>query len=290
MERIPYMTDSVISKDGTSIGYRQVGQGAGVILVHGSMMASQDLMKLAGLLSNDFTVYIPDRRGRGLSGPYGNHHNLIKESEDIQALVYKTGARNIFGLSSGANIVLHTALITPSILKVSLYEPPISDYSSSSYLRDREFDIEIDKLIAQGKLGKALVRLMKASGESVIINVLPEFMLEPFMTFVIKAQAKQIKGDDVPIAALIPTIRYDSKLEIETEEQLENYKALQAQVLLLGGNKSDTAIKTALNKLNLVLPNVSRIELPGLGHSAPGNNGKPAIIARELQLFFKDQK
>ena len=28
----------------------------------------------------------------------------------------------------------------------------------------------------------------------------------------------------------------------------------------------------------------------GLGHSAPANNGKPEIIARELKLFFKDSE
>jgi pimeloyl-ACP methyl ester carboxylesterase len=290
MKLKPYKTDSVISKDGTTIGFRQVGQGPGVILVHGSMMASQDLMRLAGLLSNDFAVYIPDRRGRGLSGPHGDNYSLIKESEDIQALVDKTGARNIFGLSSGANVALHAALMTPKILKVSLYEPPLSDVSSTSYLRDREFDNEINKLIAQGKLVKALVRLLKASGESAIIDKLPGFILEPFMTFAIKAQAKQIKGDDVPILALIPTMRYDSILEIETEGQLESYKTLQAQVLLISGSKCDADIKTGLNSLSLVLPNVSRIELSGLGHSAPANNGKPELIARELQLFFKDPK
>jgi pimeloyl-ACP methyl ester carboxylesterase len=290
MKLKPYKTDSVISKDGTTIGFRQVGQGTGVILVHGSMMASQDLMRLAGLLSNNFTVYLPDRRGRGLSGPYGDNYSLIKESEDIQALVDKTGARNIFGVSSGANVALHAALITPKILKVSLYELPLSDVSSTSYLRDREFDNEIGKLIVQGKLVKALVRLLKVSGESAIIDLVPAFILEPFITFAIKAQAKQIKGDDIPILALIPTMRYDSKLELETEGQLESYKALQAQVLLLGGSKSDADIKTALNRLSLVLSNVSRIELLGLGHSAPANNGKPELIARELQLFFKDTK
>jgi pimeloyl-ACP methyl ester carboxylesterase len=290
MEKKSYKTDSVISHDGTNIGYRQIGQGAGVILVHGSLMASQDLMKLATLLSSDFTVYIPDRRGRGLSGPHGNNFSLIKESEDIHALVDKTGARNIFGLSSGANVALHAALITPNIHKVSLYEPPISDISSTSYIQNREFDNEIEKLIAQGKLGKALVKLMKASGESILIDLLPEFMLEPFMTFAIKAQAKQIKGDDVPIAALIPTIRYDSKLELETEEQLGNYKTIKAQVLLLGGSKSDADIKTALNKLSSILSNVSRLELSGLGHSGPANNGKPEIVAQELKLFFEEKK
>lgn len=58
-----YRKGSVVSADGTVIGYRQVGSGPGVILLHGSMLAAQDFMKLATALADDFTVTVPDRRG-----------------------------------------------------------------------------------------------------------------------------------------------------------------------------------------------------------------------------------
>src|ERR1700722_19602010 len=58
---------SVISSDGTGIGYRQMGDGPGLILVHGGMQSTQNLTKLARALCHRFTVYLPDRRGRGLS-------------------------------------------------------------------------------------------------------------------------------------------------------------------------------------------------------------------------------
>ncbi len=95
------------------IGYRQLGHGPGVILVHGGMQASQDFMKLATELSGQFTIYVPDRRGRGLSGPFGDNYSVIKECEDVATLVGKTGARNIFGLSSGAIIALRSSLAMP---------------------------------------------------------------------------------------------------------------------------------------------------------------------------------
>jgi hypothetical protein len=47
------------------------------------MQASQDFMKLATELSSQFTIYVPDRRGRGLSGPFGNNYSVIKECEDV---------------------------------------------------------------------------------------------------------------------------------------------------------------------------------------------------------------
>jgi pimeloyl-ACP methyl ester carboxylesterase len=87
-----YTIGSVTSKDGTTIGYRQLGSGPGIILLHGAASASllhgaasasllhgaasasQHFMKLGVALSDAFTVYIPDRRGRGLSGPFGDNY------------------------------------------------------------------------------------------------------------------------------------------------------------------------------------------------------------------------
>ncbi len=57
----------VISRDGTVIGYRQMGRGPGPLLVHGGLNAGQHLMQLAEQLADALTLYVPDRRGRGLS-------------------------------------------------------------------------------------------------------------------------------------------------------------------------------------------------------------------------------
>jgi hypothetical protein len=80
-----YSSGSVTSADGTRIGYRQVGRGPGLVLVHGGGQAAQNLMQLACSLSNEFTVYVPDRRGRGSSGPPGDHYGLTAESQDLDA-------------------------------------------------------------------------------------------------------------------------------------------------------------------------------------------------------------
>jgi pimeloyl-ACP methyl ester carboxylesterase len=75
-----FLKETVRSADGTTIGYRQLGRGAGVILLHGGMKTSQDFMTLAAALSDAFTVYVVDRRGRGLSGPIGDGFSVDKES------------------------------------------------------------------------------------------------------------------------------------------------------------------------------------------------------------------
>jgi pimeloyl-ACP methyl ester carboxylesterase len=280
-----YSTDSVLSDDGTTIGYRQFGRGRGLILVHGGMMASQNFLKLAAALSDGLTVYVPDRRGRGLSGPFGEHYGMRKACEDLDALLRKTGANFVFGLSAGALIALQAALTLPAIQKVALYEPPLplpGHPSPSAWVARYKQEL------AQGKLGAAMVSIIKGTGDSPLLAAFPRFLLVPLMTLAIRAEAKEVKDDEIPLQALIPTMRYDSQLVKDMEGSLEHFRGLQAKVLLLGGSKSAAYLKDALASLSMVLPHAQRIELAGLGHSAADNSGKPELVAQVLRRFFDE--
>jgi pimeloyl-ACP methyl ester carboxylesterase len=59
----------VTSKDGTHIAYSKTGQGEPLIIVNGAMGFREFYgdQPLASMLSEDFTVYTYDRRGRGES-------------------------------------------------------------------------------------------------------------------------------------------------------------------------------------------------------------------------------
>jgi uncharacterized protein (DUF2336 family) len=88
---------------------------------------------------------------------------------------------------------------------------------------------------------------------------------------------------------LAPTLHYDFQLVIEMDGALESFRAVRAEVLLLGGSRSPAYLKAALDALAKVLPQVSRVEFSGLGHEASGNadrRGHPARVALELRRFF----
>lgn len=276
----PYTTGSVISTDGTVIGYRQFGRGPGLILVHGGMMASQNFTKLASTLSDRFTVYVPDRRGRGLSGLHGSDYSIQKEVEDLQALVKKTGARNVFGLSSGAIIVLQTALVTPAIDQIAVYEPP--------FFSDITWVTRLDREVAQGKLAAAIITVVKGTEDRSFLRWLPRSLAEPLLTLAINAQAAEVTGDEVALKQLIPTMHYDPQLIHATRGNLERYRLIHAKVLLLGGSQSPTYLKVGLDTLCTILPNVTRIELPDADHVAADNDGKPEVVAQELLQFFDE--
>ena len=117
-------TGSFLSGDGTLMGYRQMGKGPGLVLLHGALQSSRSFTSLGAALSDAFTIYIPDRRGRGLSGPFGDNHSMRTETEDLEALLDKTGSHHVFALSAGALVALQCALELPAIHRLAIYGLP----------------------------------------------------------------------------------------------------------------------------------------------------------------------
>jgi pimeloyl-ACP methyl ester carboxylesterase len=97
----PMTSGRVTSRDGTPIGYLKTGRGPAVVILHGSMESARSHTLLAEALAGDFTVYLPDRRGRGMSGPHRPDHSVRTEVEDLQAVLAESGARLVFGVSAG---------------------------------------------------------------------------------------------------------------------------------------------------------------------------------------------
>ena len=281
--RAIFTTGHVISNDGTRIGYRKMGEGPAVILVHGGMMAAQNFMELGTILADEFTVYIPDRRGRGSSGAYGDNYALLKDGEDMQALARHTGAQNIFGLSSGAIITLQTALLEPSLKKVAVYEPPLPLPGIDHSRMNKQYDAAL----AKGDLAKAMISVIKGTGDPSLFNALPSFITLPLMKAAGRNRKENQPDEDVPLAVLIPTFYYDRIIVGNAADLIEKSKKIQADILLLGGTKSKKFLKRALNELAAALPAAKRVELKGLGHIAASNGENPAAVVGELREFFK---
>jgi hypothetical protein len=81
---------------------------------------------------------------------------------------------------------------------------------------------------------------------------------------------------------------YTTDSVIELAEKVEDFRAVQPQVLLLGGSKSPAYLRAALDGLGRVLPRSKRVVFPGLDHLGPDNDGKPERVAQELRCFFGD--
>ncbi|MCQ6564083.1 alpha/beta fold hydrolase [Paenibacillus mendelii] len=284
--RMFYTNNSVTSKDGTTIGYRQLGHGPGLVLLHGTMESAQSHLQLAEALADTFTVYLPDRRGRGLSGPYSEDYSIKQDVEDLDVLLTGTGAYFVFGVSVGAIVCLQAALSLPAIHKVAIFEPPLIINGSVS----TDFLTRYDEEIAQGDVASALVTGMLGSQMGPpIFNSIPRWLLKLLTRMMMASEDKKAKGDYVTMRMLAPTMHYDLQLAVESEGLLESFKAISAEMLLLGSSKSPAYFKVALKALEEMLPHAKRIEFPGLNHGASGNTnrgGQPERVAQELRRFF----
>src|SRR5690349_12217289 len=82
----------VLSQDGAKISYLTMGSGPSVVVIPGALSTAADYAAFANALAAHFTVYITERRGRAGSSPQGDDYSMIKECEDVCALLQKTGA------------------------------------------------------------------------------------------------------------------------------------------------------------------------------------------------------
>jgi pimeloyl-ACP methyl ester carboxylesterase len=279
--------DSMVSRDGTTIGYRRVGEGPGLVVLHGAMSSGYNHVQLARLLADSYTVYLPDRRGRGLSGRYRDDDGA-QEIEDLEALLTASGARDVFGVSSGGIVALEAALHLAVIQRVAVYEPPlVCDTSHVATML-----VRLDRELAAGDIAAALISGMKGAQLGPrFLHVVPRRIVEYLTSQAIKREDRNGSGDYAPLRTLAPTLRHDFQRVLEASDNLERFAALRAQVLLLGGSKSPAYLRAALTSLEQVLPNAQRVEIRDVGHEASWNDdrgGRPTAVANELRRFFID--
>ncbi|AEV88568.1 Tropinesterase [Actinoplanes sp. SE50] len=255
----------------TDIRWRTFGDGGPkVVLLHGGLQTSANFTKLAGALAGDFTVYVPDRRGRALSGPAVAGHGLRAEIDDLGAVLGETGARNVFGLSSGAVVALRAALELP-IERLALYEPPLKHGGHDPVAWLSRYEAEL----ARGRTAAAFTTVVKGTGGA---RYVPRAAMLPLAGLAVR---------NPDIAALVPTMRLDAAVVEDAAGPLSTYSAVPADTLLLGGDRSPAYLRSVLNGLEPVLPRVCRVTLTGVGHFAADNSGRPALVAAELRKFFR---
>jgi pimeloyl-ACP methyl ester carboxylesterase len=263
---------TVTSKDGTKIAFTKTGSGPAVILVNGAMQfrAFDPFMaKFAATLSEHFTVYNYDRRGRGESGdtqPFAKE----REIEDLQALVADAGGQAmVLGFSSGSAVALDTAAVTPGITKVAVYEPPFIVDDSRAPLPD-DYVTHLNQLIAEGKREDAVKYFL-----NVAVGIPEEYL----------GAMDQQPGWDTMLG-IAHTIAYDGAFVLPIMQgkplPTDRWANLTAPVLVIEGGDSITFFHTGADALAGVLKNASRATLPGQTHEVA-----PDVLAPVITEFFK---
>ncbi|RAJ79000.1 pimeloyl-ACP methyl ester carboxylesterase [Chitinophaga dinghuensis] len=269
-----FTTHTTTSKDGAIIGYKQTGAGKGLIICHGAARSSAHYEDLALALADRFTVYIPDRRGRGCSGDEGPHYGLQQAVEDLAAVIKVTAPDFIFGHSAGAMIALETMLTHP-VKQLAIYEPPISV--------DRSFPFswipDFETALRNGDKIKAMAISLKGLNIVEGIGKLPIWAIVLFIQALSFTEEKGQRMVD-----LIPTLRADIHMAEQLDSQVERYREVTIPVCLMAGTKSPEYFHTGLKALSAVLPQSDTKIFDWMDHYSP--EGNVVAIANHLKRFF----
>ena len=288
-------TGSVVSADGTLIGYRRCGRGPSVVLLHGGVNASQHMTRLGRALADAYTVYLPDRRGRGMSGPYGADYAIAREDEDLAAMVEHTGAECVFGPANGGLFALHGAIGLGQVRRVAAYEPLLLCGGPGDAAIRRMFTT-MQRMIREGRPGEAIVFSIRESVDREVrrghLSSLVGAAVHGFPSGAgaglidLFLRHERPRSGNVAWRDLVASLPAELDPVLDTAGTLDQYRQLAAEVLLMYGGETDPMFVDCAEALHAVLPQSTVLRLPGLNHDSAQTYGRPETIAAALRLFF----
>jgi pimeloyl-ACP methyl ester carboxylesterase len=247
--------DTVTSADGTAIAFTRAGTGPALLLIDGAMCyrGMGPMAALAQRLTDHFTVYTFDRRGRGESGdtaPFA----VAREIEDLGALIAHAGGSAYgYAISSGAALAIHAAAAGVPWRRLALYEPPFTGPK-------QDYSRELSELLAAGRRGDAVERFMTLVG--------------------VPAEAVAgMRGAPVwPLfEAIAPTLAYDDAA-LGDGSVPDEAAMVKVPTILIDGTASPSALRDATSAAAEAIPQAQRRTLAEQTHDVSPDALAPVLI------------
>ena len=263
------VAEMTASADGTPIAFDRRGEGPPLILVGGAWNDRHSATPLAEQLTDSFTVFTYDRRGRGDSGftaPYA----VEREVEDLESVISAVGgSASLFGHSSGAALALETTSRGVSVSRLAMYEPPyIVDDTRPPLPTD--YVEHLEELVAAGRNREVFSYFMRTA-----VNM-PDAMVEQMAN---SPMAESME----PLA---PTVSHDGRVMLRGSMYgqplpVEWRDSVTVPTLVMDGGESPDWARNACLALVGLLPDICYRTLAGQDHAAA-----PELVARELERFL----
>ena len=269
--------ETTTSADGTVIAYERTGDGPPLIVAVGAFCDRRSFVPPADLTER-FTVYTYDRRGRGDSGdtqPYSPDREVVDLAAVVSAAVSGSAVSGAavsgsgsavfaFGHSSGGALVLRAAAQGVPLTAVASYEAPFVVPGTREVAQDPADRIR--EMVAAGRRGDAV---------------------RYWMTTVVAAPAQvvtRMEGSPAwpALEALTHTLPYDIALTGDQGVPAAlSAIAIAMPVLVLGGSTSPDWFHRTVQETAAVIPGAKLVMMDGYDHGVP-----PEVIAPVLTDFF----
>ena len=253
------------SRDGTSIAYEVLGEGAPLIVIGGALQGRVTYRPTARALARHFAVVNYDRRGRGDSGDTAPH-SVEREMDDLAALVEQVGGRaSVYGHSSGAVLALHAAARGLPIDLLVLHEPPFGSGSEEERRAEQEESEHLAALLTDGRHADAVRFYFTSMG--------------------MPAEVADDLAEDPAMQASAPTILYDYAILGEHGRggltPAEQAGQVSVPTLVLAGGASPEFMLDAASRIADALPHGRLRVLDGEEHVVA-----PEVLAPVVAEFL----
>ena len=262
-------TEWATSADGTRIAYERAGSGPLLVLVDGAFCYREfgPARAVSATLTDDFTVVIYDRRGRGESGdtrPYAPE----REYEDLRAVIDAAGGQAVvMGQSSGAGLAYRAAAAGVPMTRLIGYEAPWVGLRTNKDGSTKNYHRDLDRLIEAGEHGTAISYFM------VDMIGAPRFV--PLMMRVMAAKEWR------KLLAVAPTLRHDAALMGDFTVPADELSRIAVPTLALCGGKAAPAMLAAQQAIAAAIPGAEHVVLAGQTHQV-----SPAALKPEFLRFL----
>lgn len=249
------------SKDGTRIAFEKAGSGPAVIVISGAL-SHRGLYRdqtFPARLSEHFTVYLYDRRGRGESTdaqPYA----VEREIEDIGALLDDAGGSGyLYGVSSGGALALQAAakLGPAKVTKLAIYDAPYGQ-KPEDFAGQKQ---RVGELVRTAEPGEAASFFLSAIGTP------PEAL-----------EGMKRSPDWDAIKKIDFTLTYDYAVLGDGDVPEEIVKAIRVPLLVMNGEKSMAFMGSAADRIAALVPQSQRKTLEGQAHQAEAEVVVPVLV------------
>lgn len=243
------------SVDGTSIAYERAGDGPVLVLLAGAFNTRGTCAELAGLLADDFTTVLVDRRGRGdstdaIAPDDVASYRVDLEVADLDAVIAAEGGRAaVFGFSSGGTLALHAAAAGSAISGLVLYEAPFALAGLPAPPADAPQ--RLAALVAEGRRGDAVALMQRE-----VVGLPPEVV-------------EQVRRSPTwpALEEIAQTVVYDATITHAPNVPTPAMRALDVPTLVVCGAATWPALRAAGAALADELVRATYVEVAGgAGH------------------------
>lgn len=256
-----------VSDDGTPIAGRVHGQGPPTVLVPGGPADGETgWPALLPLLTDRFTCFAINTRGRALSGDHPDH-SRERLVEDVVAFVESIGEPVLlFGHSAGGTHALEAAAHTSAVGTLALYEPTLME------LADEEMVAHFSNAFA--RVRRAAQEGRPADGAWVFVEDLAMANGDE-LALLSHADAARDMAPLVPVV-----LEEQAQSGLPRLSDLSLIERVTVPVLVLHGSHTHPFYRGVVEYLADRLADCRVHEIPGAGHLGPET--EPGPVAAEL--------